>query len=62
MFSLLIHTYVYGCGFAHRIHEKKDHQLSFKQVASGHISMGYLDPTDGELNNSFAIYSSTMHN
>jgi gelsolin len=30
----------------HRIHEKKDNQLSFKQVASGIISRGYLDPTD----------------
>ena len=31
-----------------RIQEKKDHQLSFKQVASGFISRGYLDPTDGQ--------------
>ena len=31
----------------YRIREKKDHQLSFKQVASGFISRGYLDPTDG---------------
>jgi gelsolin len=30
----------------HRIHEKNDHQLSFKQVASRFISRGYLDPTD----------------
>ena len=42
---------VHVCGgiYIRRIHEKKDHQLSFKKVASGFISKGYLDPTDGVL-------------
>ena len=37
------------CVCVSRIHEKGDHQLSFKQVASGFMSRGYLDPTDGQL-------------
>ena len=37
------------CVCCARIHEKQDHQLSFKQVASGTVSRGYLDPTDGQI-------------
>ena len=45
--------------YIRRIHEKKDHQLSFKKVASGFISKGYLDPTDGVLYcmTSFVIFA-----
>lgn len=30
-----------------RIHERREHDLKFKQVAKGFISKGYLDPSDG---------------
>ena len=30
-----------------RIHERREHDLKFKQIAKGFISKGYLDPSDG---------------
>ena len=29
-----------------RIHERREHDLKFKQIAKGFISKGYLDPSD----------------
>ncbi len=31
----------------YRVHEKKGHDISFKEVAKGRMSTGFLDPTDG---------------
>lgn len=41
----------------YRVHEKNDSHVSFKLVAKGHISKGYLDPTDVFiLDNGFHVY------
>ena len=32
-----------------RIHERREHDLKFKQIAKGFISKGYLDPSDGNV-------------